>query len=130
MVTSFCGKWDIISAIVWWIPLCKCQNLTQLFKNICKPKFLENTILYAKIHFNKSMNYSTPQCQNCLRYTTVSKMLDQNSNRNFLNVLIAQNLCSERQVAPHFSLSLIHVPAQGFEQGDRDNLWGQARLKS
>jgi len=57
-------------------------------------------------------------------------MLDQNSNRNFLNVLIAQNLCSERQVAPHFSLSLIHVPAQEFEQGDRDNLWGQARLKS
>jgi len=101
-----------------------------LFKNIWKPKLLENIILYAKIHFDKSMNYSTPQCKNCFRYTTVSKMLDQNSNRNFLNVLIAQNLGSERQVALHFSLSLIRVPAQGFEQGDRDNLWGQARLKS
>jgi hypothetical protein len=42
MVMSFCGKWDIISANVWWIPLCKCQILTQLFKNIWKPKNLEN----------------------------------------------------------------------------------------
>jgi hypothetical protein len=26
---SFCGKWDIASANVWWISYCKYQNLTQ-----------------------------------------------------------------------------------------------------